>query len=366
MDANSMLRAYRPMSQLLRLYVVPEIDARVAAGTLRPADLPFQVYQFRFLQSGGKSAIEINDDVHIVGSVKLTRSMSIKAGQPLTLADIDSEDCLMEPPTLEGTGAAFFLCRSQFLNFMTMFDFTPNAPPHPSGVESEERPMRYPIAEMAEAEAMFAVMDPTEKFKELADASWPPGPGHVPNVLWHIHNDAGSLQDPGFGDVAATSHSEAYWKRQVDFWTATDVFGDRLKYVTESIGAYLAGDYITSIYVLVPHLEGIVLDYLTAAGVAPRYRVESRVEDLKSLVLSRKVLMFPRSVLDRIFTFIETGSFLSETSKIKDPATEVTRHGIAHGIFKNFDNRDIALKYLILLDALAYVILHDKLLAGTL
>src|SRR5881396_3493582 len=28
---------------------------------------------------------------------------------------------------------------------------------------------------------------------------------------------------------------------------------------------------------------------------------------------------------------------------------EVTRHGIAHGVFKNFENRDIALKYLILL-----------------
>jgi hypothetical protein len=249
---------------------------------------------------------------------------------------------------------------------MTMFDFTPNTPPDPSGVEHEKRPMRYPIAEMAEAEGMLAVRKLAEKFRELADASWPPGPGHFPSVLWHIHNDPGSLQQPGFGDIAAASHGEAYWKRQVDFWTATDFFKDRLKYVTKSIDAYLAGDYVTSIYVLVPHIEGIVLDYLTAAGVAPRYRVESRVGDLKNLVLSRKVLMFPRPVLDRIFTFIETGTFLTETGKINDPATEVTRHGIAHGIFKNFENRDIALKYLILLDALAYVILHDKLLAGTL
>ena len=38
----------------------------------------------------------------------------------------------------------------------------------------------------------------------------------------------------------------------------------------------------------------------------------------------------------------------------------------AGGVFTNFENRDIALKYLILLDSLAYVLLHDKLLAGTL
>jgi hypothetical protein len=74
-------------------------------------NLPFQVHQFRFLQSGGKSAIEINEDVHIVASVRVTRPMSVKAGQPLTLADIDPEHCVVEPPTLEGNRAAFFLRR---------------------------------------------------------------------------------------------------------------------------------------------------------------------------------------------------------------------------------------------------------------
>jgi uncharacterized SAM-dependent methyltransferase len=136
--------------------------------------------------------------------------------------------------------------------------------------------------------------------------------------------------------------------------------------VTKAIDEYLAGDYVASIYVLVPHFEGIVKDYLTRENIALRYKFESCVADLKALVLSRRVLMFPRSVLDRILTFIETGTFLAETGKIADAGKEVTRHGIAHGVFKGFENRDITLKYLILLDALAYILLHDKLLAGTL
>jgi hypothetical protein len=139
-----------------------------------------------------------------------------------------------------------------------------------------------------------------------------------------------------------------------------------MKYVVKSVDAYLTDDYVGSIYVLVPHIEGIVFDYLTAAGITPRYRPESRVGDLKNLVLSRKVLMFPRPVLDQVFSFIERGTFFTETGNVTDPGQQVTRHGIAHGIFKNFENRDISLKYLILLDALAYVLLHDKLLAGTL
>ena len=190
--------------------------------------------------------------------------------------------------------------------------------------------------------------------------------GHYPHVPWHLQNDLASIQKPEFADVVAASYNEAYLKQQLAFWSETKFFSDRLPYVTKAIEAYLAGDYISSIYVLVPHFEGIVKDYLTEAKVAHRYRFESCVADLKALVLSRKVVMFPRPVLDQIFTFIETGTFLTETGNINDPAIEVTRHGIAHGSFKNFENRDIALKYLILLDSLAYVLLHNKLLTGTL
>jgi hypothetical protein len=219
---------------------------------------------------------------------------------------------------------------------------------------------------MVHAEQLAGAMKPLEKYKQLSDASWPPGPGHYPNVLWRIHTEPDILQKPEFTDVVATAFDDAYWKQRVAFWTETKFFGDRIAYVTKAVDEYFAGDYVASIYVLVPHFEGIVKDYLDAAGVAHRYKFESCVKDLKTLVLSRKALMFPREVLDEIFTFIETGTFLTETGKVNDPAKEVTRHGIAHGVFKNFENRAIALKYLILLDALAYVLLHDKLLAGTL
>jgi hypothetical protein len=41
--------------------------------------------------------------------------------------------------------------------------------------------------------------------------------------------------------------------------------------------------------------------------------------------------MFSRAVVDIIFAFIEDGPFLAETGDIRDPAIQVTRHGIAHG-----------------------------------
>ena len=116
MNAHSMVMAYRPMSHMLRAFVVPDIDARAATERLKPTELPFQVMQFRMLQVPGKSVIEINEAVNVLASVKVTRPMSIKVGQPITLADIDPAQCFLEPPTLDGKRAAFFLCRSAFLH----------------------------------------------------------------------------------------------------------------------------------------------------------------------------------------------------------------------------------------------------------
>ena len=184
-------------------------------------------------------------------------------------------------------------------------------------------------------------------------------------MLWDVHANPTGRGQPEFADTVAASYSQKYLEEKLDFWTETDFFGGRLVYVKKAIDEYLAGDYISSIYILVPQFEGIIKDYVTIAAGGSRYRLESSVGDLKQLVLSRRVLMSPRRVLDIIFSFIEDGPFLAETTGL-DPATQVTGNGIAHGRFVGFENRNIALKYIILLDALAYVILHDKLLTGTL
>ena len=46
MDIPSMLMTYRPMSQLLQLSVIPEVEAGIAAGKITADTLPLQLYQF--------------------------------------------------------------------------------------------------------------------------------------------------------------------------------------------------------------------------------------------------------------------------------------------------------------------------------
>lgn len=111
MDTRSALMTFRPMSQMLRFYVVPEIERRVTEGKLSADQLPYPVYLFRFIQGDGQNIIEINDDVRLAATVPVTRTVS--AGEPLTLADVNPDECFLEPPTVNGKPAAFFLCLSR-------------------------------------------------------------------------------------------------------------------------------------------------------------------------------------------------------------------------------------------------------------
>src|SRR5688572_9244115 len=96
------LMALRPMSQMLRMAVIPEIDRRAAAGALDPGDLPFQVLQFRWIQGAAKQEIEITDDVKLTATVTIRRA-PIAAGELLTLNDIDLDECFLERPKIDGS-----------------------------------------------------------------------------------------------------------------------------------------------------------------------------------------------------------------------------------------------------------------------
>jgi hypothetical protein len=71
-------------------------------------------------------------------------------------------------------------------------------------------------------------------------------------------------------------------------------------------------------------------------------------------------------MLDSIVGYMQDGPFLTETGQITDPANEVNRHGIAHGVFVGFENQTIALKYFALFDGLAFILLQDRVVASSL
>ena len=357
---RSELMLYRPVSQILKLFVLPEIDRRVGSGAIGRACLPLQVHQFRVVQPGAGHVVELNDEARLAIQVKVKKA--IRAGQLVALGDIDPDSCVMQPPVVDGTPKSYFLLQSAFLNLQTRFDFTQSGP---EGTEPAP-PMQFPIAEFVQMQEFLKTVKPVEKFTQLAALNWPPAPGYFPNVIAYAHANPDKLQDAEFANTVSTAYNDHLWQRRIDLWTEAECFPGRLDYIRKAVDEYFEHDWTSSIYVVVPQFEGIIKDYLKAAGAAPRKRFEAMVRQLGTLVFSRKVLLFPSPVLKLILDFLSSGTFWKTTADIGDPTQEVNRHGIVHGVFTGFETKNIALKYLVLVDALALVILHDRVVSGTL
>ena len=356
------LMLYRPVSQMLNLFVLPEVDRRVASGQLVEDDLPLHVHTLRVIQPGADHVVEINEQVQLTIDVVATRP--IEAEGLVRLADIDAEKCVLHPPLVDGKARSYFLVQTSFLNLQTMFDFTQNSP---SGLDmTPAPPMRYPIAEFVRAREFLQVIRPVDKFRQLAGADWPPAPGYYPNVVALLHKNPESLQGATLADAVAGAYGRALWTSRLEVWAEAKFFPERIEYVRKAIDEYLEGDWVSSTYVIVPQFEGIIKDYLEASGMVPRESFREQMGQLRKLIFSRKVLMFPREVLELILESLETGTFWRKTPRINDPRQEVNRHGIAHGKFTGFESRDMALKYLVLLDGLALLLLHDKMLTDQL
>ncbi len=355
----------RTIAHLLELFVIPEVRARIASGVLNEAALPVHVRLFQVVQgvragSEAVNTIQINEEVEVVVKAKPTRS--VQAGEPLTLSDIDPDDCHIQRPEFEGRPASYFLCQGFLFDYHLIFDCMPGIP---DGLaDLDDTSVSYPIREFVTAKRYSEAVDPVQWIRQIAAANWPPSPGYVPGAVDAVYADPSVLTRSEFTEKVRACFNQTYWDDRLDFWDEASFFESRIRYIKRAVRAHFEGDHAVSIYMLVPQFEGIIKDYLTSNQIAAPSGFKEMVNALRDLVLSRQLLLFDPDTLEAIFDYLKTGSFWQNSGQV-DSSEMVNRHGIAHGAFVDFESQDLSLKYLILLDALAFVLLHDKMLANT-
>ncbi len=357
---------YRTVSQIVRLYVLPEVERRLVAGAVRKNDLPFELKQFRVVWPQHQSSpvsVELNDEVKLIAKAKMKRQVA--AGESLTLRDIAPEEVFLQAPIVNGKPAAYFFCQAANFDYLLFFDFESNLP----DVYRDEMPdagIKYPVLDLVNAKRFADTVKPEKKFASLAKHNWPPAPGYHPAALMYLHKNPRSVRGRQFAKVVAGSFSQSFWDNRLSFWRETNFFPNRLQYLERAVRAHFENDFICSINVLVPQFEGIIKDYLAQNNPPCPGGFRDCVKSLGDLVRSRKVMMFSTYLLNITLSYLGDGSFWKRTSQIGDATKEVNRHGIAHGLFTDFESEELSLKYLILLDAMSYILLHDRILSGNL
>ncbi len=348
---------------MIRLFIIPEINKRIESKKISKTDLPIEINTFRAYQtkkeSGGiENIVELNDEVDIKYRLKLKEGNFSEdmVGKTLKLSELDAnpEVSFIIPPDYNGVPCAYAFLNRVFLIPHFVFDFSPNDP-NLSAKTPTDLKFKYPIVQLLHERNFIKNIKPFDKIQRLKDCNWPPSPDYYPEVFIEMHNS--NTDSPT--ETIQKKFNDSYWNNKITFWKEANFFNNRITYIEKAIKAYLEEDYTTSIYVICPQFEGVVRDYLKSKGIA-RGDYRKNIAELKSLVLSREVLLYPKEILDVIVSELKDGSFTSASRKIKDIQSQVNRHGILHGIFSGFECRELALKFLILMDSLAFIILADK------
>jgi len=366
---NDLIMLYRPVSEMIRIFVLPEIELRTKAGTLREESLPVEIFQFRVYQinenGNWRSVVELNEEVNLLCKVKVKEDRVAPGmiGKILRLDEIDTGECFIERPKHNGKECGYAYLDRIFLSPRLTFDFTPNVPASFKGSFSEST-IKYPIEQIIKESNFLKNIKPYEKIELLTKYGWPPSPSYYPQIFLEMHSNQQPITPDFLLGVIEKSFNEEYWEQKFKFWNGAHFFSKRIKYIEKAIERFFEGDFISAIYIICPQFEGIIKDYLEEnKAQVGSYR--DNIETLKSILFSRKVLMFPKRILEIILGDLKDGTFTQRTSKIKEPARETNRHGILHGIFTDFENKELALKLLILIDSLAFVLLSDKMASGT-
>jgi hypothetical protein len=366
-----MVLKYRPISEVIRIFVLPEIDKRLREGRLSSTNFPIELQQFRAYQVNEgagkiKPVVQLNNEVDLKIRTKLKDpSKKIEIGQILTTSEIELEECHIFPPEQSGKPCGYFYFNRVFLEPWMTFDFTPNAP----GITEEELKelrIKLPVKQWFQEKKFVEIVKPYEKMDLLVSKNWPPAPCYYPQIYASIHKDVNFIESTEFMPLLNSLVNSTYWKERLEFFDKVNLFPKRIEYIRKAVQAYLNKDYICSIYALCPQFEGIIREYLELnhIGVADHYK--ANLNSLKALIFSRRVLLYPKKFINIIFEYLENGSFWSHTSQIHSPEKIINRHGILHGIFTQFESEELSLKFLMLLDSLAFSIFSDRLATGSL
>jgi hypothetical protein len=360
-DITGELFTYRPLSQFMPTMILPAIEAKIASGSIASSALPIELQRLQILwPSSGQPIVQINGDVaiNVVGTP--TRS-DYKLDEAIFANDVVPGSERLVPPEVDGKRVAYLLLFSSFMDFRVYFDFTPNGPEGPA---DSVMPL-YELQELATRKAFFQVHPPEVLLARLKQLGWPPSPAYYPSLV-HAMSQPGGDTPQSIATTIKAIHGPSYWARRMTLWEELKIFANRTPYVRKAIEEYLEGDYVSSVYVAVPQFEGVINDYVRGAGGTLSGRFRNDVGEFLRLIQSRKALLFPRYALTEIVDFIDSGTFWDNTSTITNQQEDVNRHGIAHGVFTGFETQELALKFIILIDCIALILLQDQVLRGVL
>lgn len=356
----------RLANDIHRTWVEPELNRRDAAGILAN-DLRIRRCLIR-LPSGEDPIVEFNDEVSWIVTAKKATGVSFEKDEPVYLDQLLSiED--IEPPTHNGERVAFVFFFWNGVRWQIIFDFDPKRGAFNNNVN--EVGIRWELGRSI-AEYYNHILIEMAVGRHEAEATgiseialWP-APAILPYPFTAIceHCADGSL---GQARHLLVEHCDPKFVTDVvNSWNLVDAFTDRRDLFQEAMTAHHAGHYTLSVSALLPHVEGVVTDWmhqqLPSSDIPWRQRTKTaKFRDLIAVGAERTFV--DKRIAETVIAFIIDGPVLDTFSDWLSPPAETfpNRNVVSHGRYdRTLYSEENSIKVFLMLDTLHRIMSTHK------
>lgn len=345
------------VQQMYQHWIGPELEARTRAGTLPP---DFQIKRCLIrLPKDAKPIVEFNEEVRLCAKVKVPNDCDPKAGDFARLDDIEYVERVY-PPEVDGIRVGFFYAQWVGGKFNVFFDLSPNHDDIPQE-DADVWKMGDAIGQAVQSsivELALSVHDSVQA--DLVKIGLWAAPALLPYPLSKIAGLVKAGDEVGARKVLIEHCSAKRLTDLVAGWWGIPAFDDRRALFEQALCAHIGGQYCLSVSALIPHLEGVMTDWLHTTIPDTKWRQESKTKQFREVIAS-----YPdatpayRQVMESAVGFILNGPALADFKSwyASFDTSFANRHVVGHGRFHpQVYSEENSVKLFLMLDTLRQII----------
>lgn len=341
------------LDQIFKIWIEPEIARRPRTGELQQ---PIDRCLIK-LPRDRPPIVEFNDEIHWIAKVVVPPHTSIERGQRVLLHQIQ-EITDVHPPMLEGKPVPFIYLFREGLAYHIVFDFAPKETDVQEGWKFGRA-----IAESLQQVLVERTVRVHDSLKALlrAHGLWA-APALLPYPLSRIAKQLEEGDIEGAHLTVRENCTPEFLVGITSKWWSLEQFAVRRELIKDALRAHREKRYRLSIPALLPHLEGIITDWIFTQlpeSDIP-WRTESKTKKFRDLVLDKPPTVFTyERIVSSAIDFIVDGPVLQTFRKWLGQIERAfpNRHVVEHGRYDDslFDEEN-SIKLFLLLDTVYYIL----------
>lgn len=342
-------------------FILPELARRAAEGPAQETTPGIGAALVVFPAEAPRNwRVYLNDEVRVRAGARVKYG-AVQAGDPIRANDLyDLTDLRLEG-VREGQDG-FFWVTQEPSRFALYFDLVPvhNGEEMQAGAREalHKEIMDGMAQEHLRGFLRLAFEDNAGVQERMAGDGWVPAPVLLPEPWRSMCRAYGEGREGDAEMLAAAAFTPERVDTMLEAWCADEPFASERVFLETAVRRYFDGDYISSVSVALPRLEGIANRVRRDNQLRAENSVSKAMGDLDGLSSGpTRGRWLWGQVLERFEAFVERFLDRHTSARAQGPIFVRGRHGHAHGASDaSVYDRKYALQVLLAVDALHFIL----------